>query len=155
MGKYNITPITNQPVTIFCDHSIDHSKGASSASRQHRILCVDDEKVGTQLRADIFKECGYSVAIFHSPLAALGCDFSTFSLAIIDFCMPELNGLELLSRMRALGASFPIVLLTGSSEMLSPEDRMLFTQCIDKSRPIDHLLETISELLTFPSDSKP
>jgi CheY-like chemotaxis protein len=33
-----------------------------------------------------------------------------FNLAIVDFEMPGLDGRELLLRMRALGARFPIVL---------------------------------------------
>jgi hypothetical protein len=49
--------------------------------------------------------------------------------------------------MRALGARFPIVLLTGAIDTLSHEDRILFARCIDKSRSIEHLLETIAEFL--------
>lgn len=61
--------------------------------------------------------------------------------------MPGLNGRELLLHMRALGARFPIVLLTGCVETLLSEDRVLFARCIDKSMPIQHLLETIAEFL--------
>jgi FixJ family two-component response regulator len=61
--------------------------------------------------------------------------------------MPELDGRELLLRMRALGARFPVVLLTGAIDALSHEDRILFARCIDKSRSIQHLLDTIAEFL--------
>jgi CheY-like chemotaxis protein len=114
---------------------------------QHRILCVDDEVLGTRMRAEILKERGYSVVVYHSPLAVLRCEVSTFDLAILDFQMPGLNGRELLLRMRALGARFPIVLLTGSLEALSHEDRVLFARCIDKGMPIRGLFDVIAEFL--------
>jgi CheY-like chemotaxis protein len=70
-----------------------------------------------------------------------------FDLAILDFQMPGLNGRELFLRMRALGARFPIVLLTGCPEALSDEDVRLFARCIDKAMPIHYLLETSAEFL--------
>jgi CheY-like chemotaxis protein len=112
-----------------------------------RILCVDDEIVGTELRGRILEEHGYAVVTHHCPLTALETDLSVFSLAVVDFGMPEVNGRELLLRMRALGARFPIVLLTGSLDALSHEDRVLFARCIDKGRPIQYLLETIEQFL--------
>ena len=70
-----------------------------------------------------------------------------FDLAILDFEMPGLNGQELFMRMRALGARFPIVLLTGYLEALSHEDARLFVRCINKGMPVDFLLNTIAEFL--------
>jgi CheY-like chemotaxis protein len=115
--------------------------------QKHRILCVDDDVLGTNMRAEILEESGYSVVVFHSPLEAALSDLSTFSLAILDFEMPGLNGRELLLRIRAMGARFPIVLLTGCMWGLSQEDCVLFARCIDKSMPIHYLLDTIAEFL--------
>jgi CheY-like chemotaxis protein len=111
---------------------------------QHCILCVDDDVPGTRARAEILRERGYSVHVCHSPLAALRCDLSLFDLAILDFNMPELNGRELLLRMRASGARFPIVLLSGRPDALSHDDRVLFARCIDKAMPVDWLLDAIA-----------
>jgi hypothetical protein len=61
--------------------------------------------------------------------------------------MPVLTGRELLLRMRALGAGFPILLLTGCVNSLSFEERVLFSRCLDKTMPTQNLLETISEFL--------
>jgi CheY-like chemotaxis protein len=115
--------------------------------RRYQILCVDDEIAGTQIRAEILEKHGYSVVRYHHPLPVLSCDLSVFALAVIDFQMPGLNGRELLLRMRALGARFPIVLLTGCVDLLSYEDRVLFSRCIDKGTPIKSLLDTIAECL--------
>lgn len=115
--------------------------------RKHGILCLDDVIVGTTLRGEILREHGYSVVLYHCPLATLRCDLSMFDLAVLDFQMPGLNGRELFLRMRARGARFPIVLLTGCVDALSYEDRVLFARWLDKSRPIEYLLETIAEFL--------
>jgi CheY-like chemotaxis protein len=117
------------------------------ASIRNRILCVDDEILSTKMRGEILQEHGYLVALYHCPVAALRSDFTLFDLAILDFHMPGLNGRELLLRMRALGARFPIVLLTGCANALSHEDRVLFARCIDKGMPTRCLLETIADLL--------
>jgi CheY-like chemotaxis protein len=115
--------------------------------RKHRILCVDGEIVGTRIRGKLLEKHGYSVVLYHSPLAALRCDLSLFDLGVVDFQMPELNGRELFLRTRALGARFPVVLLTGAVDALSYEDRVLFARCIDKGRSVRNLLETIAEFL--------
>ena len=49
--------------------------------------------------------------------------------------------------MRALGARFPIVLLTGRLEALAHEDAHLFARCIDKGMPVHFLLNTLMEFL--------
>lgn len=113
----------------------------------HRILCVDDEIIGTKILGEILEEHGYEVVVYHCPFAALRCDCSIFELAILDFQMPGLNGRELLLRLRALGARFPIVCLTGCLAALSHEDRVLFARCLDKSMLTQCLLETIAEFL--------
>jgi CheY-like chemotaxis protein len=114
---------------------------------ERRILLVDDEILGTTMRAEVLRQDGYSLDVYHSPLEALCCDVSIFDLAIVDFEMPELNGKDLLLRLRALGARFPIVLLTGRLEALLHEDRALFARCIDKGMPIRRLLDVVTELL--------
>jgi CheY-like chemotaxis protein len=115
--------------------------------RKQRILCVDDDVLGTTMRAEMLRDHGFSVVVFHSPLEVTRCDLSTFSLAVLDFEMPGMNGRELLLRIRAMGARFPIVLLTGHLAGLSREDCVLFSRCIDKSMPIHYLLDTIEEFL--------
>ena len=117
------------------------------ASNRHRILCVDDEITGTRVRGEILKELGYSVVLYHCPVAVLRCDLSVFDLAVLDFQMPGLNGRELLLRMRSLGARFPIVLLCGCLESLSHDDKVLFSRCLDKNTPVQSLLETIAQFL--------
>ena len=113
----------------------------------HHILFVDDDTVGLRVRGEFFEELGNSVVLCDSPEAALNCDLSTFDLGVLDFHMPGLNGRELLLHMRAAGARFPIILLTGYLDGLERENRVLFARCIDKAEPTQRLLDCIVELL--------
>ena len=139
------------PNTLIDSNSVSFKQlpvdGLRVQINKHRILCVDDEIPGARMRGEILREHGYSVVLYDCPLAVLRCDLSMFDLAILEFQMPGLNGRELFLRMRALGARFPIVLLTGCAEALSEEDVRLFARCIDKGMPIHFLLDTIAEFL--------
>jgi CheY-like chemotaxis protein len=118
-----------------------------SGFAESRILCVDDNLLELTLRGKILELQGYSVVLLSDPKQALGCDLSTFDLAILDFDMPGMNGRDLFLRMRALHARFPILLLSASSSTLSPEDRVLFSQCLDKGEPVCRLLDVIAAFL--------
>ena len=112
-----------------------------------RILCVDDNVPQLTLLGKILELHGYSVVSLSCPIEALGWDLATFDLAILDFDMPGMNGRDLFLRMRALHARFPILLLSASSSTLSPEDRVLFSQCLDKGEPVCRLLDVIAAFL--------
>ncbi len=100
-----------------------------------------------RMRCDLLEQEGYSVVLCNHFFEALRCDLSTFSLAIVDFEMPVINGRDLLLRLRALGARFPVVLLSGSVDDLSDDDRILFSRCISKGSPVQRLLDTLVEFL--------
>ena len=114
---------------------------------QKRILCVDDDQVGSLIRGDILESEGYSVVTKYCPVEALSCDLSRFDLAVVDFQMPIMNGRELLLRMRAMGATFPIILLSAMASFLSEEERVLFSRCVDKGEPVSNLLDVIATFL--------
>jgi CheY-like chemotaxis protein len=122
------------------------------SSRKHRILCVDDDLAGLEARAALLEDEGYSVTAVSCPLRALEHDVSQFHLAILDFDMPGLNGLQLLLRLRAARATFPIVLLSGMCRDLPNDMRVLFARCHDKGEPIHLLLNTVRSYLTSIPD---
>jgi len=120
--------------------------------RKYCILCVDDDLIGLELRSALLEEEGYSVTAVSCPLMALEHDMSKFHMAILDFAMPVLNGFQLLLRLRAARASFPIVLLSGMSRDVPNNMRKVFSSCLDKGEPIPILLNTIRSLLTLSPD---
>ena len=118
-------------------------------SERYCILCVDDDVIGLEARATLLEEEGYSVTAVSCPLRALEFDATKFHLAVLDFAMPALNGFQLLLRLRAAHASFPILLLSGMSRDVPNDMRRVFSSCLDKGEPIDLLLNTIRYFLTL------
>ena len=116
------------------------------------ILCVDDDHIGLGLRSALLEDEGYSVTAVSCPFMALEYDVSQFHLAILDFDMPGLSGFQLLLRLRAAHASFPMVLLSGMSRNLPNDMRIMFSSCLDKGEPIPILLNTIRSYLAPISD---
>jgi CheY-like chemotaxis protein len=124
----------------------------SETFRKYCILCVDDDVSCLEARAALLQEEGYSVTTVSCPLMALEHDVSKFHMAILDFDMPVLNGFQLLLRLRAARASFPIVLLSGMSRDLPNNIRRVFSRCLDKGEPIHLLLNTVRSYLTSIPD---
>jgi CheY-like chemotaxis protein len=108
-----------------------------------RILCVDDDADGLKLRRAVLELEGYSVITATEPMKALENDFSLVDLVVVDYDMPELNGRDLLLRMRSAKVACPIILLSGQACALPMEVRILFSACINKGAPLRDLLEII------------
>ncbi len=108
-----------------------------------RILCVDDDTVGLYLRGAILERHGFTVAVDSSPVQALRRDLLGFDLAIVDYDMPDLNGVELLFAMRAMHVAYPIILLSGNLGDVNMVQQRLFYRCLEKGKSLEALLNVI------------
>ena len=82
-----------------------------------RIIIVDDEVEILEPLESMLTEENFWVRSFSNPLKALQfLDTQSVDLAIFDIKMPELNGLELLSRVRAIHPGLPIIFLSSKNE---------------------------------------
>ncbi len=80
------------------------------------LLVVDDEAMITEVYRCFLESLNYRVTVAHSPEQAL----ETFRKApgdftglVTDFNMPQMNGLELVRRIRAIRGDLPALLVTG------------------------------------------
>ena len=85
---------------------------------EDRILIVDDEKMICFIFAQrLFKE-GYLCTTANNGKEALGhFHKNTFSLIISDIKMPEIDGIELLKRIKALNPKMMVVIMTAYPEI--------------------------------------
>ncbi|MBP1628090.1 MAG: domain S-box [Holophagaceae bacterium] len=86
-----------------------------------RILVVDDEPSVGHLMREILSSLGYHASVLDSSSMAfetLALASENYDLVISDMTMPEMTGLELLTRLRLLGVMTPIILMTGFSQEL-------------------------------------
>ena len=84
-----------------------------------RILLVDDNLNGLRVRKVVLEELGCQVTAVRSSNEALS-QFGTvsFDLVVTDHRMPEMDGIELISRIRALKPATPVILVSGIAEAL-------------------------------------
>ncbi|AKF03436.1 sigma-54-dependent transcriptional regulator [Sandaracinus amylolyticus] len=84
-----------------------------------RVLVVDDEAAMRFALAELLREHGHEAVLApggHEALASL----DRVDTVIVDYAMPEMDGLELLERIRQRDASIPVVMVTAhGSERLA------------------------------------
>lgn len=83
-----------------------------------KIVVVDDEKIVTSAFSTLLKVEGFSDAhFFNNPKEALlFLEHNSPDLIISDFLMPEINGLEFLSKTKELYPEVSRILLTGYAD---------------------------------------
>lgn len=87
-----------------------------------RILVVEDEARLATLIARVLKEEGYAAETVRDGRTALARALvDSFDLLIVDWMLPDLNGIQVIRRIRAAGMSVPILMLTARTQI---EDRV-------------------------------
>ncbi|NDB18249.1 MAG: DNA-binding response regulator [Actinobacteria bacterium] len=81
------------------------------------ILIVDDEEGVRELLCDALRIAGYSpLAAANGRTALALLREKSVALVIADVNMPQMNGFDMLSKMRAQGLSTPVLLLSARGE---------------------------------------
>lgn len=101
---------------------------AEMAPTSHqRVLVIDDHASSQQVLATILDHLGFEVATSGSPLRGLQLAASERYAAIFtDMTMPELDGWELVGRLRALPDPFGACPIVGVTGRVSGDDRDRF-----------------------------
>jgi CheY-like chemotaxis protein len=97
------------------------AKKLRSGSGSRKVWILDDDEVMCTLLLEQFRMIGWSLQAFHRPLLLLeSLQAVQPDLLILDMCLPDKHGIEVLSRVRHLGQGFPILIL---SALAAPSDR--------------------------------
>lgn len=85
---------------------------------EYSIVIVDDEQIiTTSLKTLLSLEGGYNPVVFNCPLKALEYIKQTHvDLVISDFYMPGMNGIDFLSKAKAVHSGASLILLTGYAD---------------------------------------
>ncbi|MBW2570242.1 MAG: response regulator [Deltaproteobacteria bacterium] len=79
----------------------------------HKILVVDDEENMQVLLKRVLGKAGCDVKCAGSGQAALRLTKNNhFDLAVIDVCMPEMNGIELLTKLKGINSQIPVIMIS-------------------------------------------
>lgn len=131
--------------------SYEPTKIIASSNAEKIILLADDEIMLRDLLAELLESYGYSVIKVATGAEAIKIltEEIKVDLAIIDYNMPEMNGLDCAKRIRELKFKFPIILSSGS---LIINDNFDYTKygangMIAKPYEFEVMLETIKKLI--------
>lgn len=111
-----------------------------------KILVVDDEPNLRKTLADILRVKGYeTVAASTGAEAIAAAEHETFSLALIDLMLPDMLGLDVMARIKAISPLTEAIILTGHASMdtaIEATGQGAFSYLL-KPYQMDDLLQTI------------
>lgn len=91
-----------------------------------RILVVDDNRLLATILADHLISRGHeAVAAFDGHLAEIFCDRDGYDLLVIDMVLPEIDGVDLLERLRRKHHQCRVIVITGFAELRERETERL------------------------------
>ncbi|MGK5093832.1 transporter substrate-binding domain-containing protein [Deltaproteobacteria bacterium TL4] len=127
------------------------AKSAFIAGNEH-ILLVDDDKMVNEMGTTILTGLGYRVTHFADSLEAFEAfqaNPQDFRLVITDYSMPHLTGPQLMEKMKAIRPDIPILLITGYTNLETPENLEEWgcDGIISKPYELKKLSRTVSQIL--------
>ncbi|MBL8319141.1 MAG: response regulator, partial [Burkholderiaceae bacterium] len=115
-----------------------------------RVLVVDDNATNRKVLALQTAKWGMRSRDTDSPAEAMRwlATGEAFDLAILDMHMPEMDGLQLAQRIRATGATLPMVLFSSLGRREAGDTEGLFAAYLGKPLHQSQLFDTLVSLLT-------
>ena len=132
-GDIRVTsaPGEGTSVEIFLPAS-DANQGVTPATTENnfptgseRVMLVDDEDVIVELEKLMLERLGYKVTTFSSSKVALDAfkaHTDAYDLVITDMSMPGMTGDQLIQEMRAVQPEVPVIICTGFSDKVGPQE---------------------------------
>ncbi len=126
-----------------------------------RILIVEDEfQIAKIVKIELEYEGYEAVAVYDGKSGLSAALNGTFDLVLLDVMLPELNGIEVLRRIRKENAKLPVILLTARNMTVDKVTGLDLgaNDYITKPFEIDELLARIRSCIrqnSIPVDSTP
>jgi two-component system repressor protein LuxO len=122
---------------------------------QRTILIVEDTESLAEMYASALAQAGYQVTAAHSAsdlFHILETDSFAPDLLILDVKLPDMDGMEILSRLRARHFNAPVIIMTGHGSVHMAVDAMRLgaTDFLVKPFPIEKMCESAERALAAP-----
>lgn len=119
----------------------------SMKQNSNLVLCVDDERIGLEVRKILLERAGYRVLTASDGPTGLAI-FSTepVEAVVLDYSMPGMHGGEIAIQMRQTKPQVPILLLSAYIG-LAPEVTSVVDLYMTKGEGAPVLLEKLGSLL--------
>ncbi len=126
-----------------------HAHGPQPGLEGRRLLVVDDNATNLKVLGLHAGYWGLVARTTNSPLEALRWIDAgeAFDLAVLDMHMPELDGVELARRVKAIAPALPLVLFSSLGRREAGVDAGLFAAYLNKPLHQSQLFDTLATLL--------
>lgn len=123
-----------------------------TASRTRlRVLVVDDEEPIRMMLQEGLSRAGYDVDTAANGVEAVDhFEPGRYALVLTDLMMPAMGGWELASRLRAMDATLPIIVLSAYAVTLEDEAARRRVFLLHKPSPMDVIAKAIGKALARP-----
>ena len=128
---------------------LERKKGRSWVM-QKEILIVDDQPGIRLLLTDVFESEGYRVITAETGKEALDKIYKhAFDLLILDYKLPVVNGIEVLTRLERENMVIPAILMSGLAEEMEQEAEGLRSLKDVLAKPFDikMVIEMVKSIL--------
>ena len=108
-----------------------------------RVLVVDDERANVELLTDFLREKGYEVSTaFNGAEALQKVKEERPHVVLLDICMPVMDGMEVLKRVREIDREVGVIVVTGINEEETGRKSLAMGAFDYITKPLDlHYLE--------------
>lgn len=116
-------------------------------SGQQLVLCIDDERVGLQVRKLLLERSGY--AVLTAPDGPTGIQVfadNPIDAVVLDFAMPGMDGGQVAAALREIKPDVPILLLSAYLG-LAPDITRLVNVYMTKGEGAPALLDKLRGML--------
>ncbi len=114
-----------------------------------RILVVDDEENVSQLLKKVLSKEGYNVVTFTNPLESLKfLEENLTDIIISDIKMPEMNGLDLLKKVKEIDNSIKMLLITAFATIETAVEALRLGACdyITKPFNLEEVVQAVNKI---------
>lgn len=116
-----------------------------------RIVLIDDDELFRESLEQNLRDSGFAVRAFDrgEPALAFFENGGAADVVLLDWKMPEMNGIEVLRRLRQVNQDVPVIFLTVLSDQIYEEAALLSgaVDFVEKSRSFTILLKRMGLIL--------
>lgn len=129
------------------DSELNRLPDPSRTKHPFSILCIDDEKLGLEIRKAVLEHAGYHVLTALDGVSALKIFRSQpIDGVVLDYFMPGMHGGQVAAEMRKSHPNIPILLLTANINLPQEVSDMAEVTMLKGEGPV-RLLEKIQFML--------
>lgn len=118
-----------------------------------KILVIDDEEIMCHLLSDLLKDKGYSVKYAQTGKEGIqSAQKESFDVVITDIKIPDMNGVEILAKLKAIDSSIIVIVITAFGTMETAQQALRLGAYDYITKPFD--VEKISFVVKRALSSK-